>query len=96
MSTVYAPTILGNVRLGDRLVHNVGICVLAPQLIEIGCEELKIGVLINFVPKVRKQAQSRTGLDVGGEGRIRALRDCPEKGLLVSKSVRVRLTEFRE
>jgi len=65
MGTVYAPTILGNVRLGDRLVHNVCICIFTPQLIEIGRNELKIGVPINFVPKFAEPAKSLPGFFPG-------------------------------
>ena len=69
-----APTIFRNVRNGNRLVHDVRIRVFSPQLIEIGRNELKIGVPINFVPKFAEPAKSGPSLDVEGEGRIRALR----------------------
>ena len=96
MGTDNAPTIFRNVRNGNRLVHDVRIRVFSPQLIEIGRNELKIGVPINFVPKFAEPAKSGPSLDVEGEGRIRALRQRPEKGLQVSKPVFVRLTDFRE
>jgi len=51
-----ALTVLRNVRIGNRLVDDVGICVLASQLVKIGVEELEVRVPIELRPNFAEEA----------------------------------------